>query len=146
MIGCIVIGHGNFAPGLTAAVEMIAGKQQHFESVPFYEEESLETFEGKLQDALIKLLNETTGVIIFSDLLGGTPFRTAMVVAAPYTNVEVITGTNLPMLIEIGLLRTFEDDIQGLADKAVVVGQQGIQNPRLNMDLALEIEEDMEGI
>lgn len=69
-----------------------------------------------------------------------------MVAAAPYTNVEVITGTNLPMLIEIGLLRTFEDDIQGLADKAVVVGQQGIQNPRLNMDLALEIEEDMEGI
>lgn len=146
MIGCIVTGHGNFAPGLSAAVEMIAGKQEQFEVVPFLEEEPLETFEAKLQEALLKLLNETTGVIIFSDLLGGTPFRTAMIAAAPYTNVEVITGTNLPMLIEIGLLRTFEDDIQGLADKAVEVGQQGIQNPRLNMEPAEEIEEEMEGI
>lgn len=147
MIGCIVTGHGEFAPGLTRAVEMIAGKQEQFQVVAFQEEEPLESFENNLQQAIETLVKETEGVLIFSDLLGGTPFRSAMVAAAPYENVEVLTGTNLPMLIEVGLLRTFEDDVQALAKKAIETGKEGIQNPQLNISSDEPTEEDeMEGI
>lgn len=145
MIGCIVTGHGDFAPGLAQAVEMIAGKQEKFEVVPFLEEEPLETFEAKMQGALDSLLNETAGVLIFSDLLGGTPFRSAMVAASKYDNVEVLTGTNLPMLIEIGLIRGFSDDIKELAKQAVATGQEGVQNPHLNHNKE-EVDDEMEGI
>lgn len=151
MIGCIITGHGDFAPGMTRALSMIAGTQEHFRVVPFQEGESLEVFEESMRAALEDLLKETKGVLIFTDLLGGTPFRTAMLAAVGYENVEVLTGTNLPMLIEIGLLRTFEEDVQALANKAVEVGNSGIQVSRLPQDDSMESmesagDDDAEGI
>lgn len=147
MIGCILTGHGEFAPGLAAAVTMIAGKQEHFEVVTFREDEPLETFEGNLKTAIEKLLSETKGVVVFTDLLGGTPFRYSMVAAAEHDQqVEVITGTNLPMLIESLLIRTMEDSASALATKAVNVGKEGVQNPQLQVDTAEDEEDDMEGI
>lgn len=131
MIGCIVTGHGEFAIGMTKALTMIAGDQEHYEVVPFYEEDSLETFENNLEKAVSKLRQHTDGVIIFTDLMGGTPFRTAMIKAAEHENVEVITGTNLPMLIEIGLGRVYSEDVGALVEQAVQVGMQGVQHPKL---------------
>lgn len=148
MIGCIITGHGDFAPGMTRAMAMIAGTQEHFQVVAFQEGEPLEGFEDSMRTALEGLLQETTGVLIFTDLLGGTPFRTAMVVAAGRDNVEVLTGTNLPMLIEIGLLRTIEEDVHALAEKAVEVGSSGIQVTRLGEMEHPEtpMDDEMEGI
>lgn len=149
MIGCIVTGHGEFAPGLTKALTMIAGAQENFQVVAFEEGLPLDTFEENIRASVDGLLKETTGVLIFTDLLGGTPFRTAMTVAASYENVEVLTGSNLPMLIEIGLLRTFEEDVQALADRAVQVGIEGTQHVSMK-DIAKntddDLDEDTEGI
>ena len=83
---------------------------------------------------------DTEGVIVFSDLLGGTPFRTAMVIASAFDNVEVLTGSNLPMLIEVGLSRKFESDVKALASQAVNTGKEGIQNPQL-AELSNQVEE-----
>ena len=83
---------------------------------------------------------DTEGVIVFSDLLGGTPFRTAMVIASAFDNVEVLTGSNLPMLNEVGLLRKFESDVKALASQAVNTGKEGIQNPQL-AELSNQVEE-----
>ena len=146
MIGCIVTGHGGFAPGMMRAIEMIAGNQEYFKVIAF-EEEELESFEMKFQQAVEELLEDTSGVLIFSDLLGGTPFRSSMLTASQYENVEVLTGSNLPMLIEIGLLRQFEDDVQALARQAVETGKQGIQNPQLDLNCKeIECFDEVEGI
>lgn len=147
MIGCIVTGHGGFAPGMMRAIEMIAGNQEYFKVIAFEEEEELESFEMKFQQAVEELLEDTSGVLIFSDLLGGTPFRSSMLTASQYENVEVLTGSNLPMLIEIGLLRQFEDDVQALARQAVETGKQGIQNPQLDLNCKeIECFDEVEGI
>lgn len=147
MIGCIVTGHGGFAPGMIRAIEMIAGNQEYFKVIAFEEEEELESFEMKFQQAVEELLEDTSGVLIFSDLLGGTPFRSSMLTASQYENVEVLTGSNLPMLIEIGLLRQFEDDVQALARQAVETGKQGIQNPQLDLNCKeIECFDEVEGI
>ena len=146
MIGCVITGPGEFAPGLSLAVEMSAGKQEKFEVVAFREDQPLELYESNLRQAIESLQQDTEGVIVFSDLLGGTPFRTAMVIASALDNVEVLTGSNLPMLIEIGLLRTFESDVKVLAAQAVNTGKEGIQNPQL-AELSNQVEEvDTEGI
>ena len=55
-----------------------------------------ETLSATISD----LLDTTDGVLVFCDLLGGTPFNQAMIIAQSYSNVEVVTGTNLPMLLE----------------------------------------------
>lgn len=70
-----------------------------------------------------------------------------MLTASQYENVEVLTGSNLPMLIEIGLLRQFEDDVQALARQAVETGKQGIQNPQLDLNCKeIECFDEVEGI
>ncbi|WP_319468926.1 PTS sugar transporter subunit IIA [uncultured Trichococcus sp.] len=147
MIGCIVTGHGEFAIGMTQALTMIAGDQEHYEVVPFYEENSLETFEDNIGKSIASLRENTDGVIIFTDLMGGTPFRTAMMQASEYDKVEVITGTNLPMLIEIGLGRIYSEDVEALAVQAVQVGMQGVQHPKLPVVAdEKENESELEGI
>lgn len=147
MIGCIVTGHGEFAIGMTQALTMIAGDQEHYEVVPFYEENSLETFEDNIGKSIASLRENTDGVIIFTDLMGGTPFRTAMMQASEYDKVEVITGTNLPMLIEIGLGRIYSEDVEALAVQAVQVGMQGVQHPKLPVVAdEKENEDELEGI
>lgn len=147
MIGCIVTGHGEFAPGLAQALGMIAGPQPHLHVVPFRETEPLDAFEGNLRAALSALLAENSGVLIFTDMMGGTPFRTAMLAASQFENVEVLTGTNLPMLIEIGLLRTEESDVKALARLAVEIGTGSIQRVSPKQDSPSELpEDDGEGI
>lgn len=146
MIGCIVTGHGEFAIGMTKALTMIAGDQEHYAVVPFYEEDSLETFEDNMEKSIASLREKTDGVIIFTDLMGGTPFRTAMIQASEYDKVEVITGTNLPMLIEIGLGRLYSEDVEALAAQAVQVGIQGVQHPKLLVDSEEKEIDEMEGI
>ncbi len=142
MIGCIVTGHGEFANGLAQAVAMIAGDQEHFEVVPFRETESLDAFSERLKSALQGLLGSTDGVLVFTDLLGGTPFRSAMLAAAGHENVAVLTGTNLPMLIEVGLMRAAESDVHALARQAVEAGTGGIQVARLEQKGQADLPED----
>lgn len=149
MIGCIVTGHGEFAPGLSKALAMIAGKQENFEVIAFEEGLALDAYEESIRVTLEKLLKETEGVLIFTDLLGGTPFRTAMMASSSFDKVEVLTGTNLPMLIEIGLMRTFESDVKALAKRAVEVGTEGIQHVVLEDAMNEEedsLDDDGEGI
>lgn len=147
MIGCVITGHGEFAPGLLKALQMIAGPQEKLEIVAFKEGEPLKEYETQVREAIANTLEETEGVVVFSDLLGGTPFRTAMLAAADFKNVEVVTGANLPMLIEISMLRMFETDAVNLATRAIEIGKEGVQHIRLS-DLEPESQEteDLEGI
>lgn len=146
MIGCIITGHGEFAPGLTKALAMIAGDQEHFEVRAFQDGDALDAYETSLKEAIEALLTKTDGVLIFTDLLGGTPFRTAMSASVDFENVEVVTGTNLPMLIESSMLRHVESDAAALAKKAVEVGMSGLQHVVLDLSEEPDDWDDSEGI
>ena len=75
MIGLILTGHGEFAVGVGHALEMIAGKQTAYKVVPFLESDPIETLENNLRDAMKELQEETEGIVVFADLLGGSPFK-----------------------------------------------------------------------
>jgi len=132
MIGCLLTGHGQFAPGLFDALEMIAGPQTYFEVVPFLEED-LGIFEGKIATALKNLLTKTDGVLILTDLLGGTPFKTTMFLSNANEKIEVLAGTNLPMLIEISHWRLQANDVQVMMKMAVSIGQETIVAGELHL-------------
>ena len=78
MVGFILTGHGNFANGIKSALDMVAGDQEAFEIVPF-EGSQAATYGDDLRAAITKMRGECEeGVIVFVDLLGGTPFNQSM--------------------------------------------------------------------
>lgn len=134
MIGCILTGHGSFAPGLMGALEMIAATQEWFEVVPFLETDSLVSYEGKISECVERMERECHGVLIFTDLMGGTPFRTAMLAAGTRRKTEVLAGTNLPMLIEGSMVREYFSDAKELADLLVETGRNAVLCVQLELD------------
>ena len=99
MLGLIVTGHGHFASGLTSSLELIAGDLQNYRAVDFEASDSVDDLRKKLEKAFDEL-KECQGILVCSDLAGGSPFKTAVEVGFPRGNVEVVAGSNLPMLIE----------------------------------------------
>lgn len=146
MIGYILTGHGDFARGLGGALEMIAGQQENFKTVCFLEEKSLEVFADDMRNAISKLRQKCTGVIIFSDLLGGTPFRTAMLEAQDFDDVEVMAGTNLPLLLESMVLRYSAESLADFIELALEAGKTGLVHAQLPQETEAQAFDEEEGI
>ncbi|WP_085829760.1 PTS sugar transporter subunit IIA [Collinsella vaginalis] len=142
MIGFILTGHGQFANGLKSAIDMVAGDQPAFEIVPF-EGSAAASYGDDLRAAITAMRAECEGVIVFVDLLGGTPFNQSMMIAGDIDNVEIVTGTNLPMLIELLLTRSGASGLADLAEQAVGVGQAGVTHKSL-ASLADDAEDDFD--
>lgn len=145
MVGFILTGHGQFANGLASAIDMVAGDQPAFKIVPF-EGSQAATYGDELRAAISTMRDETDGVLVFVDLLGGTPFNQAMMISQDIADVEVVTGTNLPMLIELLLTRGAGSSLNELADQAVSVGQMGIVHKALEAAPVDDEDDDEDGI
>ena len=144
MVGCILTGHGTFAEGVGAALEMVGGPQEDFAIVTFLEDEAGE-FPAKISGAIAQMAEKCGEVVVFCDLMGGTPFNQAMMAGATIPGVRVVTGTNLPMLLECMSMRADGVTAAELVDTAVEIGRMGVAAPVL--DLAASSEpEDGEGI
>ncbi len=125
MVGYILTGHGQFSTGLKSAVDMIATPQENFEAVPFTEE-AAGTYGDTLKAAIAAMREKTDGVVVFVDLVGGTPFNQSMIASSTIDNVKVVAGTNLPMLIDIMMARTDSSTTDELVAEAVEVGKEGV--------------------
>ena len=126
MIGFILTGHGEFSCGIKSALDMVAGDQPAFQIVPF-EGSQAATYGDDLRAAISAMRAECEeGVIVFVDLLGGTPFNQSMMIASDIDKLEIVTGANLPMIIELLFARAGATDVTALADQAVQVGQDAI--------------------
>lgn len=141
MVGCILTGHGSFADGLAGALEMVGGPQTDFVPVTFYESEAAE-FSQKVADAISSMASSCDGVLVFCDLMGGTPFNQTMLNAATIPGVEVVTGANLPMLLETLSCRTESSTLDELVECALTAGKMGVDHRVL--DASTDTDEDEE--
>lgn len=125
MVGIIVTGHGNFATGLISSLELIAGAQENLIGVDFIEEDTTESLEKMIEDAINKLGNE---VLVLSDLAGASPFRAAVELSQKNEdkNIKIIAGTNLGMLLEVSLCRAGMNSLE-LLEMAVDSGHTAIK-------------------
>ena len=135
MVGCILTGHGTFAVGVGAALEMVGGPQTDFECVTFLEDEATE-FPAKIADAISGMAERCGEVVVFCDLMGGTPFNQAMMVAATTPGVQVVAGVNLPMLLECLPFRMQDTTADEVVATALEIGRMGIDSKRLEPDAA----------
>lgn len=134
MIGLIITGHGEFAAGIHDATEMIAGRQENYKKVLFKEGMDLNALRDELKESVDSLLSSNDGVVILTDLKGGTPFNNSVLLSLEYENVEVIAGANLPISIEASMHSQLKNDAKELADYLVEIGRTGIEVAELSVE------------
>ena len=104
MLGIILTGHGGFASGMEKAMKQILGEQTQFIAIDFPETSTTALLTSQLEQA-VNTLDSEDSLVFLTDLLGGTPFRVASTLAMQKPGREVITGTNLQLLLEMVLER-----------------------------------------
>jgi PTS system mannose-specific IIA component len=104
MIGLVLVTHGKLAMEFRAALEHVVGPQAQIETVSIGPEDDVERRRQDIIDAVAKV-NDGGGVILLTDMFGGTPSNLAISVMEA-NRIEVIAGVNLPMLIKLARVRT----------------------------------------
>lgn len=125
MIPILVITHGESAPKLVDTVEMITGKQEECQTVKFIMGESLD----KLKSDIVSHINQfkdTSNILCFADLKGGTPFNVLVQLTKDYPKMDIVTGVNVPMLMQTFIQRTVGVSKEDLIRKAMDAGHKGI--------------------
>lgn len=135
MTGIMVLGHGHFASGIASAAELILGKQDDFVWVDFPEGDT----KTELEAAYCRSTaddEEAEHILVFCDLLSGSPFNTIVPESMKDRRIKVVYGTNLAMLIETLMERNI-----GMSWEEILEGI--IENGRKQVDFFNE--EDLEG-
>lgn len=103
MIGLVLVTHGHLADEFRKAVEHVVGAQERIAAICIGAEDDMEKRRQEIIEA-VGVVEAGSGVIILTDMFGGTPSNLAISVMAP-GRVEVIAGVNLPMLIKLAGVR-----------------------------------------
>ncbi len=103
MIGLVLVSHGRLAEELRLALEHVVGPQEHIETVCIGPDDDMETRRADIQ-ASIKTVDDGDGVVLLTDMFGGTPSNLAISLM-DRPGVEVIAGVNLPMLVKLAKVR-----------------------------------------
>ena len=103
MIGLVLVTHGRLAVEFRAALEHVVGHQQQIETVSIGPDDDIERRRQDILDAVAEV-DTGAGVILLTDMFGGTPSNLAISIMEPGT-VEVVAGVNLPMLIKLASIR-----------------------------------------
>jgi len=122
MIGTLIITHGNLADELIRAAVMIKGEQKGILAVSVDAAKGLNEIKKEITSAL-KKVDQGTGVLILTDLFGGTPSNISLSFLQD-KKIEVVTGVNLPMLLKLSDLQE-ENDLYRFAE---TVRNYGIKN------------------
>lgn len=102
MIGLVLVTHGHLADEFIAATEHVVGPQARVEAICIAAEDDMEVRRADIAAAMARV-DEGDGVIMLTDMFGGTPSNLAISLMRP--GVEVIAGINLPMLIKLASVR-----------------------------------------
>ena len=104
MIGLVLVTHGRLAAEFVTAMEHVVGPQQRIEAICIGPDDDMEGRRNDISEAICRA-DAGAGVIILTDLFGGTPSNLAISVMDE-ANVEVIAGINLPILVKLASVRS----------------------------------------
>jgi mannose PTS system EIIA component len=107
MIGLVIVTHGRLAEEFVLAMEHVVGPQERVAAVCIGPEDDMEKRRRDILRVCAEV-NDGQGVILLTDMFGGTPSNLAISVMEQ-THAEVIAGLNLPMLIKLASVRNRQD-------------------------------------
>jgi mannose PTS system EIIA component len=99
MIGALVVTHGHLGRELVAAAEMIVGEISHIRAVSIGWHDDVNDARKDIEKHIAEV-ESGAGVLILTDMFGGTPSNIALSFHDP-GKLDVVTGVNLPMIIKI---------------------------------------------
>ena len=103
MIGLVIVAHGTLAQALLAATEHVVGPLPNAHAVSIRDSDDLHERQAEI-DRLVGQANTGDGVVLITDMFGGTPSNLALgAISGP--DIEVICGANLPLLVKLAKVR-----------------------------------------
>ena len=130
MIGSLIVTHGKLAYELLNAAQKIEANIGVMEAVPLEWTDTVDEAREKIRLALERI-GEADGVIIFTDMFGGTPSNISLSFLEK-GRVEIITGVNLPMVVKFATMQHDASDVSTLAH---VICEKGSKAIRVASDL-----------
>lgn len=124
MIGLLLATHGELGRALIGAMEMIVGPQPQVAALSLQVTDRLEDATDRLQETLDGA-DAGDGVLVLTDMLGGTPSNLCLALIGGTRPVEVVSGANLPMLLKAVQARR-ESDLPETAAQVKKVGRGAI--------------------
>jgi len=130
MLGILIATHGDLSIGLLDAAKLIVGKQENIRTMSLFHDTDISTF-GDIMKENIEELNQGQGVIVFVDLFAASPYNQAVLKKQELkdTPYKIISGVNLPMLIECLSLRMTEAEApaEKVWERLLEAGKFGIK-------------------
>ena len=123
MIGMVLVTHGRLAEEFIAALEHVVGDQDRIAAICIGPDDDMEQRRKDILDS-IEAVDTGDGVVLLTDMFGGTPSNLAISVMET-ANVEVIAGINLPMLIKLASVRE-TGDLETAVNEAQTAGRKYI--------------------
>jgi PTS system mannose-specific IIA component len=133
MVGLVIVCHEDMGDELVRAAEMIVGRIEAVETVGVKQDSAPETLRDRIQGA-IKKVDRKRGVMLFTDMFGGTPSNIALAFLGD--SVEVVSGVNLSMLIKFAnhreekALPELAKLVQEAAQKSIVIASQMLKGKK----------------
>lgn len=125
MIGIVLISHGRFAEGLLDAAEMIVGEMDNVVCIGLEPMDDIDLLIQRIQEA-VNAVDVGDGALLMVDLFGASPFNASGRLAlAQQDRLELITGMNLPMLVEL-LVQREGLSLKEASQIALDAGKSGI--------------------
>ena len=123
MIGLVLVTHGRLAEEFRAALEHVVGPQEQIATICIGPDDDMEQRRQDILDA-VEDVDEGKGVVLLSDMFGGTPSNMAISVMDK-DRIEVLAGVNLPMLIKLASVRA-DRSLSQAVDEACEAGRKYI--------------------
>lgn len=120
-----MVSHGSMAQGMLEAARMIVGEMEGILAVSLQEADAVENLMDRISES-INSVDTGDGVLILVDVFGASPFNASARLAMVRDKIEVISGVNLPMLLEIAIQQS-EEDLDALVQTALNAGSSSIR-------------------
>ena len=127
MIGIIITGHGTFATGISSALELLTGHQDFLAPIDFKDDQSEDQLKENLK-AAFERFKDCEQILVLCDILGGSPFKNAVLLSFGDERIKVLYGTNLGMAVELAMrcMTGQVPEADALADELIEIGKTQI--------------------
>lgn len=127
MVGILILSHGSLPQALISSAQLVVGTMHRTEGIALLAQESVPSLNARIREKVAHL-DEGDGVLILTDVLGGTPTNLSLSLL-DHGKVDVVTGVNLPMVLALASHRN-ERSLEKLSKIAIRSGRKSIASAK----------------
>ena len=138
----ILVSHGSFSKGLYQSMELVLGPQENLAYVGLYPEQGVDILKENIEKEF-KEAKENEEILVLTDLFYGSPFNAVVQLMNKY-DVYHLTGINVPLLMEILIMRSNGKNAEEICEEAMKLAGSTVQDVRKYLADMMKMEEEDE--